>query len=132
MLKALRLVVIVSLTVLAGQGADVIAQVPQMQVRDLPWFMRLGQRVATVRNRMPSEDRVVLVPDEATFLDEIGKWRAGRSVLDTDPARRMLVQGCWPVLIEDDVYTPMFLRAFKPAKVIRRTEKRRPWPMRRP
>ena len=126
MLKALRLVVIVSLTILVGHGADVIAQVPQAQVRDLPWFMRLGQRVATVRNRMPSEDRVVLVPDEATFLDEIGKWRAGRSVLDTDPARRTLVQGCWPVLIEDDVYTPMFLRAFKPAKVIRRTEKAPP------
>ena len=94
--------------------------------RDVPWFMRLGQRVAKVRDRVPFEDRVVLVPDEATFLDEISKWRAGRSVLDTAPANRDRVQGCWPVLIEDEVFTPLFLRAYKPAKVIRRTEKAPP------
>lgn len=51
-------------------------------------------------------DKVVLVPDGATYLDEVSKWT---------------LRGRWPVLIEDDLYTPLFVRAFKPSKVIRRT-----------
>jgi hypothetical protein len=49
-------------------------------------------------------DRVVLVPDEATFLQAISEWS---------------LQGRWPILIEDDTYTPMFLRRFQAAEVIR-------------
>ena len=45
------------------------------------------------------------MPDLATWLDEIGRW--GMS------AR-------WPVLIEDDRYTPLFVRQFKPRRLVRR------------
>lgn len=76
-----------------------------------PWPARLGMRVASLQQRVPVQDRVVLVPDEATFLDEVGKW---------SPAGR------WPVLIEDPVTSPMFLRAFAPKQVVRRTERAAP------
>ena len=45
------------------------------------------------------------MPDERTYLDEIAKWSA---------------EGRWPVLIEDRFYAPMFVRAFAPARVLRR------------
>ncbi|MBV5345446.1 MAG: hypothetical protein JZU63_07910, partial [Rhodoferax sp.] len=51
---------------------------------------------------------MVLVKDEASFLDEISHWR---------------LEARWPVLIEDDIFTPQFIRAFKPAQVLRRIEK---------
>src|SRR5690606_19096306 len=53
----------------------------------------------------PLIDRVVLVPDAATYLDELSKWSP---------------QGRWPVLIEDDHYAPMFVRRFKPRQLLRR------------
>ena len=70
-----------------------------------PWQVQLGQRVANLESRLPVVDQVVLVPDAATYLDEIAKWS---------------LQGRWPVLIEDDVYCPLFVRAFHPSRVIRR------------
>jgi hypothetical protein len=76
-----------------------------------PWPIQLGLRVASVQQGMPLQDRVVLVPDEATFIDEISRW---------SPAGR------WPVLIEDDVFAPMFIRAFAPRQVVRRTERAAP------
>jgi hypothetical protein len=121
MLRRARNVVMAALATLVIAAAAV----PQ-QPAELPWFILLGQRVAKVRERMPFENRVVLVPDEATFLEEVSLWRAGRSALDKDPATRDRRQGCWPVLIEDDVFTPLFIRAYKPAKVIRRTSKAPP------
>jgi len=114
------------LAVLSLFAIAAAARPQQPQPGELPWFIQLGQRVARVRDRMPFENRVVLVPDEATFLQEIALWRAGRSALDKDPATRDRKLGCWPVLIEDDVFTPMFLRAYKPARVIRRLEKAPP------
>lgn len=45
------------------------------------------------------------MPDAATWLDEVGRW--------TPTAR-------WPVLIEDERLAPIFIRAFKPERVIRR------------
>lgn len=51
---------------------------------------------------------MVLVKDEASFLDEISHWR---------------LEARWPVLIEDDIFAPQFIRAFKPAQVLRRIEK---------
>ncbi|MBL9119592.1 MAG: hypothetical protein JNL80_06745 [Phycisphaerae bacterium] len=54
---------------------------------------------------MPVARQVTLVPDAATWLDEISHWS----------------RECrWPVLIENDVLTPLFIRAFKPERVLRR------------
>jgi len=61
-----------------------------------------------VEAKIPTLDRVVLVKDEASFLDEISHWR---------------LEARWPVLIEDDILAPQFIRAFKPAQVVRRVEK---------
>jgi hypothetical protein len=58
-----------------------------------------------IEGKLPVIDRVVLVPDEGTYLAEIARW--------TPKAR-------WPVLIEDDAFAPRFIRAFKPSQVIRR------------
>jgi len=76
-----------------------------------PWPVALGLRVATIERRAPVEDRVVLVPDEATFLDELSRW---------SPKAR------WPILIEDDIYAPMFVRAFAPKRIVRRTDRIEP------
>ncbi len=72
---------------------------------DIPWPSRPGLRIAALRSKVPTVDRVVLVPDEATFLEAISEWSLG---------------GRWPVLFEDDQYAPMFIRRFKPAEVIRK------------
>lgn len=86
------------------QGApaptDQVAQLQQM-----PWFARLGYRSLGVETKLPVVDCVVLVPDEGAYLAEIARW--------TPKAR-------WPVLFEDDAFAPRFIRAFRPAKVLRR------------
>ena len=56
--------------------------------------------------RITLVDQVVLVPDLATWLDEVGRWKKGAQ---------------WPVLIEDDRYTPLFVRRFKPLRLIGRS-----------
>lgn len=68
------------------------------------WAIQLGLRVTAVERRLPVVDRVVLVPDAATCLDEISRWTLNER---------------WPVLIEDAVYAPMFIRRFRPAEVVR-------------
>lgn len=80
-------------------------QQQQQQVRSLPWPIQLGLRSHQISQAFPLIDRVVLVPDAATYIDELAKWSP---------------QGRWPVLIEDDRLTPMFVRRFKPAQLIRR------------
>jgi len=72
---------------------------------DLHWAQRLGLRSIARERGAEIVDQVVLVPDAATYLAEVGRWT---------PDRR------WPVLIEDDHQTPMFVRAFEPARVVRR------------
>ncbi len=69
------------------------------------WYVRLGNHASTPSTYMKTVDMVVLVPDEATFLATIRLWgfRDGR----------------FPILIEDDVYAPMFIRRFRPQKVMR-------------
>ncbi|MSQ91165.1 MAG: hypothetical protein EXS01_07220 [Phycisphaerales bacterium] len=74
--------------------------------QDIQWQMKMGVRSFQVSARVPVVDKVVLVPDGATYLDELSKWT---------------LRGRWPVLIEDDFFAPMFVRAFKPSKVLRRT-----------
>ncbi|MBD1938286.1 hypothetical protein [Microcoleus sp. FACHB-68] len=69
-----------------------------------PWPVQSGLRIATLNSKISTVNRVVLVPDEATFLAAIRQWS---------------LEGRWPVLIEDNKYTPMFLQRFEPAEVIR-------------
>ena len=72
---------------------------------ETPWPVVLGQRTVALERDWPIVDQVVLVPDGRTYLDELAKW---------SPAGR------WPVLIEDSFYAPLFIRAFAPARVVRR------------
>lgn len=87
----------------AAQGAPAGPQGAEAQ--QIPWPITLGMRVAQVPLRVPVLDRVVIVPDAATYLDEISRWSLG---------------GRWPVLIEDGFFAPTFVRAFKPASIVRR------------
>lgn len=70
-----------------------------------PWPIQLGYRTAALERSWPVVDEVVLVPDGRTYLDEIAKWTA---------------ESRWPVLIEDDLYAPLFVRGFAPKSVVRR------------
>ena len=76
----------------------------QQDEKDVPWPVMLGMRVAVAEANRPVAPVVVLVPDAATYLDQIGRWSP---------------QAQWPVLIEDAKFAPMFIRAFKPARVYR-------------
>lgn len=49
-------------------------------------------------------ETVVLVPDEASFIEAVQVWPADRF---------------WPVLIEDGWFAPMFIEAFAPRHVVR-------------
>ena len=69
------------------------------------WAATLGMRVAQVNAAFPIVDQVVLVPDEATYVEELSRWSP---------------RGRWPVLFADDLLAPMFMRRFEPAQVIRR------------
>jgi hypothetical protein len=69
-----------------------------------PWPIQTGLRAAIVRAKIPTVNRIVLVPDEATFLTAIQKWN---------------LKGNWPILIEDDKYAPMFLQRFQPEEIVR-------------
>jgi hypothetical protein len=84
------------------QGPDVSLQ---QQFQQLPPQVRLGLRGAQVQLLVPVIDRVVLVPDATTYLDELNRWS---------------LKGRWPVLIEDEQLAPMFVRKFRPAQIIRR------------
>lgn len=77
----------------------------QVAFDDLPWPVKLGLRSAILDERIAFANQVVLVPDLATWLDEVSRWK---------------LKIRWPVLIEDDLYTPLFVRAFNPKKIIRR------------
>ena len=78
----------------------------QANFDDRPWPQKLGIRSAFFARRWPAVDTVVLVPDLATWLDEIMKWN--------------MKDGRWPVLIEDDYYSRLFVRRFAPKTIIRR------------
>ena len=80
---------------------------------ELPWPIKLGARSAMLSSQVTHADRVVLVPDLPTWLDEVGRWK---------PLLR------WPVLLEDDLYTPLFVRAYKPKELIRRAPVKREIP----
>lgn len=77
-----------------------------VQEQDLHFGIKLGLRSLQVAQAFPLIDRVVLVPDAATYLDEISKWSP---------------RGRWPVLFDEQQFAPMFMRRFKPAEVVRRS-----------
>lgn len=77
------------------------------------WPTQSGLRIATLRDNVPTINRVVLVPDTATFLAAIQKWS---------------LQGRWPILIEDSKYTPMFVQRFQPAEIMRLPSVKQPFP----
>lgn len=67
--------------------------------------MLLGARTAKVQSKLPMLNQVVLVPDEATYLDEIARW---------SPTAR------WPVLFDREPLASQFIRRFNPEKVWQR------------
>ena len=76
----------------------------ELRVASVAWANRQGKPRQVV-------DAVCLVPDMATFLEVIGEWDADHF---------------FPVLIDDATYTLKFLRAFRPARVIRCPKKPAP------
>jgi hypothetical protein len=69
-----------------------------------PWASQIGLRMASLRAKIPTIDRVVLVPDRETFLETLRNWN---------------LRGRFPILIDDPQYAPKFIRRFKPAEIIR-------------
>jgi hypothetical protein len=93
-------------TVAAPPGSPTPPPQRPPEGQEMPWPVKLGLRVAQLEVSLPVARQVVLVPDTATWLDEVARWsRTAR----------------WPVLIEDDRLSPIFIRAFKPERVVRRT-----------
>lgn len=88
--------VIVLVAVLSAAAA------PQQRTH---WSIALGMRVEQVQRAFALVDRVVLVPDPATYVDELSRWSP---------------RGRWPVLLEDDHYAAMFIRRFQPSQIVRR------------
>lgn len=94
------------LVVAASSSAqEAPVQPPQENPQPLHWAVKLGFRSLQVQSAFPLIDRVVLVPDAATYVDELSRWSP---------------QGRWPVLIEDAHFAPMFLRRFQATQIIRR------------
>lgn len=85
-------------------GVATVAAMGQTTLDDLPWPLRLGARVHACEQGHPVVSQVVLVPDGATYLREIGRWSA---------------EGQWPVLFEGDPNAAGFIRRFAP-EVVRR------------
>jgi hypothetical protein len=91
---------------LAGLAGAAAGQTKTDPPEERPWQARLGLRVRRVDRSFPVVDQVVLVPDAATYIDELHRWSP---------------RGRWPVLIEDDRDAPRFIRRFRPARVLRRS-----------
>jgi len=82
-----------------------IAQGSPEPIQEARAAMRLGARAAHVQRNLPVLNQVVLVPDEATYLDEISRW---------SPRAR------WPVLFDREPLASQFIRRFNPEKIWRR------------
>ncbi|RUL89751.1 hypothetical protein [Tautonia sociabilis] len=80
------------------------ARLRRLREASSSWELRSGPRREVV-------DVVCLVPDAASFLEAIATWDESH---------------WFPILIEDVEYTPKFLRAFRPARVLRFPSRGRP------
>src|SRR6516162_6429833 len=107
------MLVLLSLTALAQQPRAQRSNTPQnlfdprlaeLRVASVAWAGR-------VRPSRDVTDVVCLVPDMPTFLEAISTWDANHF---------------FPILIDDATYSLKFLRAFKPARVIRFPKKPAP------
>jgi hypothetical protein len=96
---------ILCLISLLAPWAQASGQQSPREPQAVHWAAALGMRVAHVNAAFPTVDQVVIVPDEATYIEELSRWSP---------------RGRWPVLFADDLLAPMFIRRFKPAHVIRR------------
>ena len=83
-----------------------ISQTPTLAETEFQLAVTTGKKVVQLQHSLPLINQVVLVPDEATYLDELSKW---------SPKAR------WPVLFDDNRLAPMFIRRFRPEKIWRRT-----------
>lgn len=87
-----------------------------INIDDLPPPLRLGARVEQVRRGWPSLSTLVIVPDEASYIEAIAQWAI------PTPANP---NGCrYPVLIDDGTLQARediarFVRAFQPKSVLR-------------
>ena len=70
--------------------------------QELQAAMQLGAKIASVQRNLPVVNQVVLVPDEATYLDEIAKWST---------------ENRWPVLFNQEPRASQFIRRFAPEQV---------------
>ena len=90
-----------------AQNSPPVPTVPQQPPAAVaptpPWPVLLGARVMICERNRPVASRVVLVPDAATYLEQISKWSP---------------LGQWPVLFEDDPGTSQFIRAFQPDEIL--------------
>ena len=79
----------------------VLAQQPNFAV----WAGPIVDASAGLRAKVPVVDQVVFVPDLPTMLDELGRWSA---------------VGHWPILIDGEPLNELFVRRFRPSRVLRR------------
>lgn len=86
---------------------------PPQKITVARWQQILGLKIIKLRQTIPVSKKVVLVPDEATFLSAIEQWS---------------LQERYPILIEDDRYTPLFLERFQPQEIIRLPAVEQPLP----
>lgn len=97
---------VVLLPVALAAPAAAQAPDPEAARAAVAWEARGGPRRRVV-------DQVCLVPDLPTFLEAVASWDAGHF---------------FPVLLEDAEFTFKFLRAFRPARVVRYPGPARPIP----
>ncbi len=82
--------------------AITLCQNPTTPNVELQAAKMLGTKVAAMQRILPVVNQVVLVPDEATYLDEISRWSTTQR---------------WPVLFNQEPKASQFIRRFSPEKV---------------
>ena len=72
------------------------------------WAPLIVNSSVAIRTKIPVLDQVVIVPDLPTLLDEVGRWS---------------VEAHWPILIDGEPLNDLFIRRFKPSRVLQRARK---------
>ena len=79
-------------------------QSPEQISDEVKASLLIGSRVASHQRSVPIINQVVLVPNEAAYLNEISKWS---------------IDGQWPVLFDSEPTASQFIRKFKPKRILR-------------